>query len=96
MVSGTFKDYYTLLNKNLQYLCKLLQDFRFKRLAMINTDRSFFQYNNGDLVYLISLLTSQLQTSSRILAIKYVGPLVVYKIIDHLNYLLMTLDGKFI
>ena len=25
---------------------------------------------------------------------KYVGPLVVYKIIDPHNYLLMTLDGK--
>ena len=27
-ISGTFKDYYTLLNKRLQYLQKLLQDFR--------------------------------------------------------------------
>ena len=26
--------------------------------------------------------------------VKYVGPLVVYKIIDPHNYLLMTLDGK--
>ena len=25
---------------------------------------------------------------------KYVGPVVVYKIVDHHNYLLMTLDGK--
>ena len=40
-VSGIFKDYYNLLNKRLQYLCKLLQDF--KRLAMINKDRKFFQ-----------------------------------------------------
>ena len=28
------------------------------------------------------------------IVIKYVGPLVVYKIIDPHNYLLMTLDGK--
>ena len=27
-------------------------------------------------------------------AIKYVGPVVVYKIIDPHNYLIMTLDGK--
>ena len=27
-------------------------------------------------------------------AIKYIGPVVVYKIIDPHNYLLMTLDGK--
>ena len=37
-VLGTFKDYYNLLNKRLQYLHKLLQDFKSKRLAMINKD----------------------------------------------------------
>ena len=26
--------------------------------------------------------------------IKYVGPIVIYKIVDQHNYLLMTLDGK--
>ena len=35
-VLGTFKDYYNLLNKRLQYLHKLLQDFKSKRLMMIN------------------------------------------------------------
>ena len=58
--SGSFKDYYTLLNKRLQYLQKLLQDFISKRLATIYKDRNFFQYNFGDLVYLISPFTSQL------------------------------------
>ena len=61
---------------------------------MINKDRGFFQYNSGDLVYIISPLTSQLPTMSCKVAIKYVGPVVIYKIIDHYNYLLMTLDGK--
>ena len=69
-VSGTFKDYYNILNKRLQYLHKLLQDFRSKILAMINKDRNFFQYNSGDLVYLISPLTSLLYTASRKVAIK--------------------------
>ena len=73
---------------------KLLQDFRSKRLVMINKDRNFFQYNSGDLVNIISLLPSQLRTSSRKVAIKYVGPLVGYKIINPHNNLLMTLDGK--
>ena len=31
---------------------------------------------------------------SRKIAIKYVGPLVIYKIIDPHNYLSMMLDGK--
>ena len=61
---------------------------------MINKNREFFQYKNGDLVYIISPFTSQLCTASRKVVIKYVGPVVVYKIIDLDNYLLMTLDGK--
>ena len=61
---------------------------------MINKDRNFFQYNSGDLVYIIAPLTGQLRISPRKVAIKYVGPLVVYKIIDPHNYLLMYLDGK--
>ena len=61
---------------------------------MMNKDRSFFQYNSGDLVYIISLLTSQLCTACIKVMIKYVGPVVIYKIIDLHNYLLMILDGK--
>ena len=60
---------------------------------MINKDRAFFQYKGGDLVYIISPLTSQLHTASCKVTIKYVGPVVIYKIIDPHNYLLMTLDG---
>ena len=41
-VSGTFKDYYNLLHKRLQYLHKLLQDFKSKRQAMINKERTLF------------------------------------------------------
>ena len=57
-VSGTFKDYHELLNKKLKYLHDLLGNFKSKRIAMINKDRAFFQYNSGDLVYIISPLTS--------------------------------------
>ena len=61
---------------------------------MINKSHEDFQYTSGDLVYIISPLTSQLRTSSRKVTIKYVGPLVIYKIVDPHSYLLMTLDGK--
>ena len=60
---------------------------------MINKDRMFFQYKWRFGLHNIPL-TSQLQTASRKIMIKYVGPVVVYKIIDPHNYLLMTLDGK--
>ena len=45
-------------------------------------------------MYIISPLTSQLRTSSQKVTIKYVGLLVIYKVVDPQNYLLMTLDGK--
>ena len=83
-----------MLTKRLGYLQSMLQNFKMKCLALLNKDREYFQYNNGDLVYLISPLTTQLRTSSRQVAINYVGPLVVYKIVDSHNYLLMTIDGK--
>ena len=61
---------------------------------MINKNHKDVQYTSSDLVYIISPLTSQLRTSSRKVTIKYVGPVVVYKIVDPHNYLLMTLDGE--
>ena len=61
---------------------------------MINKDRNLFQYNSGDFVYIISSLTSQLYIAFRKVRIKYVAPVVIYKIIDPHNYLLMMLDGK--
>ena len=93
-VSGTYREYFAQLGKRLEYLHKLLQDFQMKRLALINKDRDDFHYNNGDLVYIISPLTSKLRKASRKVSIKYVGPLAMYKIVDLHNYLLITLDGK--
>ena len=93
-ISGTFKDYHTLLTKRLDYLQKMLQNFKMKCLALLNKDKEFFQYSSGDLVYLISPLTSQLRTSSRKFGVNYVGPLVIYKIVDPHNYLLMTIEGQ--
>ena len=60
---------------------------------MINNNIENFQYQGGDLVYIISPLTSQLRTNSRKISVKYIGPVVIYKIFDPHNYLLMTLDG---
>ena len=95
-VSRTFKEYYELLNKRIKYLQDILFNFKLKRLAMINKDRGFSWYKSGDLIYIISPLTSQLHTALHKVAIKYVHPVVIYKIIDPNSYLLMTLDGKFL
>ena len=53
-VSGTHREYLLQLRKRLEYLHKLLQEFHMKRLALLNKDRDDFQYNSGDLVYIIS------------------------------------------
>ena len=92
-LSKNFKEYYDLLNKRIKYLQDILSNFKSQRLPMINKNRENFQYRGGDLVYIISPLTSQLRTNSQKIAVKYVGPVVIYKIIDPHNYLLMTLDG---
>ena len=81
------------MNKRIKYLHDILFNFKSQRLALINKDRENFQYKGGDLVYIISPLTSQLRTNSWKIAVRYVGPVVVYKIVDPHNYLLMTLDG---
>ena len=60
----------------------------------MNEDRDHFQYNSGDLVYIISPLTIQLRTASRKITIKYVSPLAIYKHVDPHNHLLITLDGN--
>ena len=93
-VSGTFREYYDLLSKRLKYLHEIPLNFKSKRLAVINKDRAFFQYKGRDSVYIISPLTSQLCTASHKVTITYVGPVVIYKIIDPHSYLLMTLDGR--
>ena len=61
---------------------------------MINKDIGFFQYNSRVLVYIISPLTSQLCTASQKITIKYIGPVIIYKIIYPHNYLPMALDGR--
>ena len=54
-VSRTYREYFLQLSKRLEYLHKPLQDFRMKRLALINKDRGNLQYKSGDLVYIILL-----------------------------------------
>ena len=92
-VSKNFREYYELSNKRIKYLQDILFNFRSWRLAMINKNRENVQYKGGDLVYIISPLTGQLRTNSQKIAVTYVGPVVVHKVIDPHNYLLMILDG---
>ena len=67
----TYKEYYERLEQGLKYLQKVLLDIKMRQLVLLNEDREYFQYNSGDLVYLISPLTSQLRSASRKIMVKY-------------------------
>ena len=41
-ISGTYKDYHTLLTKRLKYLQNTIQNFKAKHIALINKDREYF------------------------------------------------------
>ena len=50
VVSGTFKDYYEKLKKNLQYMGERLQKFRSQRLDLLNNDRENQAFEVGQIV----------------------------------------------
>ena len=50
VVSGTFKDYYEKLKKNLQYMEERLQKFRSQRLDLLNKDREYQAFEVGQIV----------------------------------------------
>ena len=52
VVSGTFKDYYEKLKKNLQYMGERLQKFISQRLDLLNKDREYQAFEVGQIVYI--------------------------------------------
>ena len=59
---------------------------------MINKNRENFQYMGRRSCLHYFTFDKPVKNSWKI-AVKYVGPVVIYKIVDPHNYLLMTLDG---
>ena len=93
VVSGTFKDYYERLNKDLKYLDERLEKFRSARLDLLNKDRKSHSFQVGQLVCMFQARGIMVQSSSRKINTYYVGPLVICKDIGPNQFLLMSLDG---
>ena len=93
VVSGTFRDYYEKLKKNLQYMGERLQKFRSQRMDLLNKDREYQAFEVGQIVYMYQARGSVIETGSRKIKCNYVGPLVVFKAIGPNQFLLMSLDG---
>ena len=93
VVSGTFKDYYKRLKKNLQYMGERLQKFRSQRLDLLNKDREYQAFEVGQIVYMFQARGSVVETGSRKIRCNYIGPLVIFKAVGPNQFLLMSLDG---
>ena len=93
VVSGTFKDYYEKLKKNLQYMGERLQKFRSQRLDLLNKDREYQAFEVGQIVYMFQARGSVVETGSRKIKCNYIGPLVIFKAVGPNQFLLMSLDG---
>ena len=92
-VSGTFKNYYEKLKKNLQYIGERLQKFRSQRLDLLNKDREYQAFEVGQIVYMFQARGSVTETGSRKIRCNYIGPLVIFKAVGPNQFLLMSLDG---
>ena len=92
-VTGTFAKAKQVLEQKLKYLRAKLQKFRDNRLALQNKDKEFHGYTRGQIVYLYHPRGSLLQTASKKIKCKFVGPLAIYKCVSPNQFLLMSLDG---
>ena len=93
VVSGTFKEYYEKLKRNLQYMGERLQKFRSQRLDLLNKDREYQAFEVGQIVYMFQARGSVIETGSRKIRCNYIGPLVIFKAVGPNQFLLMSLDG---
>ena len=85
VVSGSFKDYYEKLKKNLQYMGERLQKFRSQRLDLLSKDREYQAFEVGQIVYMYQASGSVVETGSRKIRCNYVGPLVIFKAVTQTN-----------
>ena len=93
VVSGTFKEYYEELKKNLQYMGERLQKFRSQRLDLLNKDREYQAFEVGQIVYMFQGKDGVIETGSRKIRCNYIGPLIIFKAVGPNQFLLMSLDG---
>ena len=85
VVSGTFKEYYEKLKKNLKYMGERLQKFRSQRLDMLNKDKKYQSFEIGQIVYMYQARGSIIETGSRKIKCNWIGPLVIYKAVGLIN-----------
>ena len=73
-----------------------LQKFRSQRLDMLNRNRQQHAFEIGKIVFMYQARGSMVQTGSRKVACFFVGPLVIFKAVGPYQFLLMSLNNRFI
>ena len=72
VVSGTFKEYYEKLKRNLQYMGERLQKFISQRLDLLNKEREYQAFEVGQIVYIFQARGSVIETGSRKIRCNYI------------------------
>ena len=94
VVSGTLRDYYEGLKKNLKYMRDRLQKFRCEGTDLLDKNKEYHAYEVGQIEYMYQVRGSVIQTGSRKIACYFVGALVIYKGMGPNQFLLMSLTGQ--
>ena len=69
-----------------------LQKFRSQRLDLLNKDREYQAFEEGQIVYMYQARGSIVETGSRKIKCNYIGPLIIFKAVGPYQFL-MFLDG---
>ena len=93
-VSSSYKEYHEKLKRQLKYMREQLQKHRTRRTQLANQGKSIKTYAEGQIVYLYNPAGARLQTGSRKICCKFIGPLVIYQCLSDTQFLVMSLDGK--
>ncbi len=91
--SGPIRVFYQNLKHKIDSLRQHMQKYRDQKVEMQNKDREPHSFQVGQLVHMFQPRGAFLNTGSRKIRCKYVGPLVIFKAISQNQFLLMTIDG---
>jgi hypothetical protein len=94
---SSFKDYLEQVKQRFAHIKQVITSYREKtqdtRLITTSRQSNAPVFSNGSLVYLLAPNKSQLWTHNRKIKLSYVGPFIVYALINQNNCLLMDLYG---
>ena len=93
-VSASYREHYEKIQKQTKYLREKLEKHRVQRMQRANQGKSPNTFAEGQVVYIYNPAGARLQTGSRKICCKFIGPLIVYKCLSDTQYVVMSLDGK--